>query len=854
MLLIHPKFGYHTGPGGNPTGLGDHLRTLDAAGIPVFVKAVDTTSGIDDALALPNPHGVSHTIVYRRSNAPDYSYDTPDYLLEPSQAAAKHWAKHLAAFPQAVKDNRDRVWVEVMNEVRKQNSPDDKMYNNMAAADWMGLFAVAISGLALAAGFKIALFGWSGGEPEYEHWLAPGMAQFLQIAAVNRSKIAVALHEYSFVESNILDGYPSKIGRFGLLFNACKELGVGRPTVIITEWGWTHDSVPSPEKAIQDLDIVGEIYAQHSEILGAAIWYLGPGFQGIADKAQKLIAPTTKFMIDTTYEIPDVTEPPVEPPAGDGAPRVDYKRVYAVIPESATLAEAMAIFAENWSKSRITVGGSYDDAMIGSLTDKTAILYGIPVNERAAYDDFRDTYYPGTKIEYRDVPGRAADPLAGIQLGPLLDQPYVYTSLFNSPRDYDNDGINEALHEGIDADVLGTGDSKANVLATYDGVVDRSLDSTGGYGQYVRLLHSYNGIQFYTRYAHLDARFVTAGQSVKKGQPVGEVGDTGKVTGEHVHFNIEGIGFGNTGYVVANVINPISYLPDPSVVTPPVSSSPVAGLHASADPGDLYGKDAEFAEFRALDGGVVKVLSAHSESSIRRLESENKGVEWIVRAFLNFGGRNISPQQFYNDTIGDTQRAINALKSQGVPSGKIWVELHNEPNLVQEGLGASWMTGYGFGNWLSSVLDLYRAALPSVKYITPGLSPGWSSPGERADSGEFWSEIPLSIIKRFDGIGVHAYWSKDFAMSTAVAEVAKYQDYGMPVWVTEASRNDRPALSTTDYGTEYATFVKELRHVGNVKGVTFFVASASNPYFGPECFVTNGVSKGWSAKIAQLLA
>lgn len=856
-MRVHPPFGFHTGPGGNPTGIGPHLRTLDSAGVPIFIKAVDTMSGIDDALALPNPFGVRHTIVYRKSTGEDYDYDVPDYKLEPSQAAALHWKRHVDRFPPAIKSNRSRVWVEVVNEIRKENSPGDVMYNNMKAADWLGLFAIAISGLALADGYNIALFGFASGEPEYEHWTSQGMLQFLQVAAANPDRIAIALHEYSYDVQNIFDGHPYKIGRFNTLHQACDDNGLARPTILITEWGWTLDNVPSPAQAIEDIDAVAAEYASHSNIRGAAIWYLGPSFNGIADKAQKLIAPVTEFMLSTTYEVEDVTAPP--PPVDSGVPRIDYKRTYAVIPSTATEEQAVAIFLENWRESKITVGASYDDAMIGNLTNKTAILYGIPASERAAYLNFRDLYYPGTKIEFRDMDSSSGggddDPLSGISLGPLLDRPYVYTSFFNDPRDYDGDGIYDDRHEGIDADVLESGDSKAGVLAVFDGIVERSISSTGGYGQYVRLLHTYNGTQFYTRYAHLDSRFVVVGESVKKGQAIGEIGDTGKVSGEHVHFNIEGIGFGLSGYSVSNVINPISYLPDPKSINFPSGgvSDVLVGIHASADPGELHGGDAEYAEIRALQGGVVKVLSAHSEQAIRRLERENKGAEWIVRAFLDFGGRVISPQKFYDDTVNDTARTVNALKSQGVPASKIWVELHNEPNLVQEGLGTSWANGLEFGNWLTQVYALYQTRLPDVNYVFPGLSPGWTVEGVRKASWEFWSEVPLAIINALDSIGVHAYWSLKFPINTAVSEVAKYQVYDKPIWVTEASRNDRPALAGIDYGAEYADFIKKLRGLGNVRGVTFFVASASNSYFHPECFIVEGKSKGWAAKIAQLL-
>ncbi|MCP5097418.1 MAG: hypothetical protein GY943_17880, partial [Chloroflexi bacterium] len=37
MKRVRNKIGFHTGPGGNPTGIGDWMRRIDAAGIPFFL-------------------------------------------------------------------------------------------------------------------------------------------------------------------------------------------------------------------------------------------------------------------------------------------------------------------------------------------------------------------------------------------------------------------------------------------------------------------------------------------------------------------------------------------------------------------------------------------------------------------------------------------------------------------------------------------------------------------------------------------------------------------------------------------------------------------------------------------------
>lgn len=83
----------------------------------------------------------------------------------------------------------------------------------------------------------------------------------------------------------------------------------------------------------------------------------------------------------------------------------------------------------------------------------------------------------------------------------------------------------------------------ASVVAAADGVVIVSRFRTvgnpwfGGYGNYIVVQHN-NNTQ--TLYAHLSAVYVPVGAQVSGGQPIGEVGSTGKSTGPHLHFEVRG--------------------------------------------------------------------------------------------------------------------------------------------------------------------------------------------------------------------------------------------------------------------------------------------------------------------------
>lgn len=77
------------------------------------------------------------------------------------------------------------------------------------------------------------------------------------------------------------------------------------------------------------------------------------------------------------------------------------------------------------------------------------------------------------------------------------------------------------------------------IMASADGTVilARTSGYNGGYGLYVVIRHS-NGTQ--TLYAHMSRVNVRVGQSVSQGEVIGAVGNTGRSTGPHIHFEIRG--------------------------------------------------------------------------------------------------------------------------------------------------------------------------------------------------------------------------------------------------------------------------------------------------------------------------
>jgi murein DD-endopeptidase MepM/ murein hydrolase activator NlpD len=86
------------------------------------------------------------------------------------------------------------------------------------------------------------------------------------------------------------------------------------------------------------------------------------------------------------------------------------------------------------------------------------------------------------------------------------------------------------FHRGMDiANHLGT-----PVVATADGVVS-FMGESGSLGILVVIDHGYGLI---TRYAHLKKALKKPGERVRRGEPIGKMGNTGRSTGPHLHYEV----------------------------------------------------------------------------------------------------------------------------------------------------------------------------------------------------------------------------------------------------------------------------------------------------------------------------
>jgi murein DD-endopeptidase MepM/ murein hydrolase activator NlpD len=128
-----------------------------------------------------------------------------------------------------------------------------------------------------------------------------------------------------------------------------------------------------------------------------------------------------------------------------------------------------------------------------------------------------------------EVPGQTRLPIAGVVPGAVVSLPFGCTSFELEP--YDPFCPGRHIHTGVDlAAPMGT-----PVLAAAAGTARVGFDPNGA-GLYVLVIVGAHARVFY---CHLSSVGVSDRQVVSAGQVVGAIGESGRATGPHLHFEVQ---------------------------------------------------------------------------------------------------------------------------------------------------------------------------------------------------------------------------------------------------------------------------------------------------------------------------
>ena len=259
-------------------------------------------------------------------------------------------------------------------------------------------------------------------------------------------------------------------------------------------------------------------------------------------------------MNEVTWEVETQTHEVEAAIAADAAAEEDSDTATASVSESRGSEETPAATASDTADP--STDENEDDPGTTTVTETVLIL---TLHHKTA-EEMREEYrFNARQNEYLtllsadDAAPLWADLLGGFAMGELsgeilspgsdatlangaLQWPLPVAGTITSPQGYRTDPITgeTSYHSGTDIAVP----EGTPILAAADGTVTvaNALDSWGGsYGYYVKLDH---GGGLTTLYAHCSSICVTAGQQVKAGEVIAYVGQTGRATGQHLHFEV----------------------------------------------------------------------------------------------------------------------------------------------------------------------------------------------------------------------------------------------------------------------------------------------------------------------------
>jgi murein DD-endopeptidase MepM/ murein hydrolase activator NlpD len=170
---------------------------------------------------------------------------------------------------------------------------------------------------------------------------------------------------------------------------------------------------------------------------------------------------------------------------------------------------------------------------VGDTLESIAARAGVPAEDIAEVNGLRgpEDIVPGRMIfvlERAAPPAEGPPPAALVAGMPALRWPLDIGKLVVSSHFGVRDG---RPHEGIDL----AAPNGTPVFAAADGTVAYAGNGIRGYGNIVVLRHG-NGLM--TVYAHNSVVLASRGQSVRAGDRIALVGQSGRATGPHLHFEV----------------------------------------------------------------------------------------------------------------------------------------------------------------------------------------------------------------------------------------------------------------------------------------------------------------------------
>jgi hypothetical protein len=227
-----------------------------------------------------------------------------------------------------------------------------------------------------------------------------------------------------------------------------------------------------------------------------------------------------------------------------------------------------------------------------------------------------------------------------------------------------------------------------------------------------------------------------------------------------------------------------------------------------------------------------------NKALIRQLQQINKDMFIVVRLFFSVDTNSrtrFTPADFVNFVSNGFEACYQA--------GVRYFEVHNEPNLADEGDTWNWNGGAEFGSWLSQVLALLRQRHSDLKLGYPGLSPN--------DAMRSFIDGSAGAIAQCDWIAAHSYWQHPdqppFPMNGDNSGM-KWRTFrtlfpDKLLMITEFSNNrtqfNNAPTTDADKGRQYVQYYRLLRQEQNLGAAFSFALNWPGQDINREGWVFN---------------
>jgi hypothetical protein len=261
----------------------------------------------------------------------------------------------------------------------------------------------------------------------------------------------------------------------------------------------------------------------------------------------------------------------------------------------------------------------------------------------------------------------------------------------------------------------------------------------------------------------------------------------------------------------------------------------------------VHGPSAELWAWLGVDEENQRLVRIGRFESVKVLCAADAGLN-VVQVINNNGARVDVTRTYIDMTsfkspaqyVEEVKQAALGLYAAGVR----YFEVHNEPNLKQEGFGVNWQNGAEFARWWLEVVRLLRLLMPLAKFGFSAMSPGHATEF-RADPVRFEAEA-REAWQAADWLAYHVYWigNGDTGVDGALADVRAFAvaNYDKVVLVTEfANTSDLAVVTADEKGRQIVRYFNGTKNLpDNVGGSWYFVLD--NPGFPEQSLRVLGIA------------